>query len=284
MTLVGKIFTMLILIMSIVFMSFSVMVFATHKNWREYADNATPGPGQKLGLKQQLEQLQAKKKEADDQLQKTRNELAQEQAARRTALASLQVRATRAEGELAAKQQELDALAAQHTQAAEAAKMAQDRLAALQAETDALRAELRTVQGNLDQKFQNVVSLTDELNQALSQKQILEERNTEAAAQIAQMKTVLDRNGLTADALVAHIPPKVEGVVLEVAGSDLIEISIGADDGLKVGHPLEVYRNNTYLGRIVVRKTGPDRAVGQIQRDLQRGQIKRGDRVTTKFS
>ena len=67
-------------------------------------------------------------------------------------------------------------------------------------------------------------------------------------------------------------------------GKDLIEISIGADDGRKAGHPLEVYRGNTYLGRIVIFKTGPDRAVGRIQKDLQRGQIKRGDRVTTKFS
>jgi hypothetical protein len=73
-------------------------------------------------------------------------------------------------------------------------------------------------------------------------------------------------------------------VVLEVSGKDLIEISIGADDGLKVGHALDVYRGSTYLGRIVIRKTGPDRAVGQVLRELQRGQIKRGDRVTTRFS
>ncbi len=37
MSLVGKIFTMLILIFSIVFMAFSMMVFATHKNWKASA-------------------------------------------------------------------------------------------------------------------------------------------------------------------------------------------------------------------------------------------------------
>ena len=56
------------------------------------------------------------------------------------------------------------------------------------------------------------------------------------------------------------------------------------DDGLKVGHSLDVYRGNTYLGRIVIKKTNPDRAVGQVKKELQRGQIKRGDRVTTRFS
>ena len=77
---------------------------------------------------------------------------------------------------------------------------------------------------------------------------------------------------------------EVDGVVLEVSDKDLLEISIGADDGLKVGHSLDVYRGNTYLGRIVIKKTNPDRAVGQVKKELQRGQIKRGDRVTTRFS
>jgi hypothetical protein len=98
------------------------------------------------------------------------------------------------------------------------------------------------------------------------------------------MKMVMDANGLTADSLVSHIPPKVEGVVLEVSDKDLVEISIGNDDGLKEGHSLEVYRGNTYIGRITIRRTAPDRAVGQIIRELQRGQIKRGDRVSTKLS
>jgi hypothetical protein len=115
-------------------------------------------------------------------------------------------------------------------------------------------------------------------------RQILEERNKEAAFQIAQMKMVLDTHGLRPDELVSHIPPKVEGVVLEVSSRDLIEISIGADDGLKIGHSLDVYRDSAYLGRIVIKRTDPDRAVGQMIKELQRGQIKRGDRVTTKFS
>ena len=57
MTFIGKIFTVLIFIMSIVFMSLSLVVFATHKNWKLVATNATPSATQPLGLKQQLEQL-----------------------------------------------------------------------------------------------------------------------------------------------------------------------------------------------------------------------------------
>jgi hypothetical protein len=284
MNLTGKIFTVLIFVFSIVFMTFAMMVFATHRNWKEYADNTTAGPNKPLGLKQQLEALQAKKKEADDLIQKMRNDLAQEQAARRHALAALQVRATKSEQELAAKQQELDALSAQHTAAAQTAKTAQERLTTLEASNQATRDELRTAQQASDKSFQAVVSLTDKLNQAESVRQILDERNKEAAFQIAQMKMVLDANGLRPDALVSHIPPKVEGVVLGVGRENLIEISIGRDDGLREGHSLDVYRGSTYLGRMIIRDTAPDRAVGQMIREMQRGQIKEGDRVTTKFS
>ena len=60
-------------------------------------------------------------------------------------------------------------------------------------------------------------------------------------------------------------------------------ISIGADDGLKKGHTLEVYRNNSYLGRVVVRDTMPDRAVVQIVPEFSKGKIRVGDRVATKL-
>lgn len=40
MNLVGKIFVLLIFIMSLVFMSTAVMVYATHRNWKEESTRA----------------------------------------------------------------------------------------------------------------------------------------------------------------------------------------------------------------------------------------------------
>jgi hypothetical protein len=284
MTLVGKIFTVLIFVMSIIFMTASVMVFATHKNWKLYADNAAPAAGQKLGLKQELEQRTQLLKEAEDNNNRLQNKLNEELAARKAVLAALQARLTQSETVLVAKEAELSRLLVDHSTIVTENQTRQVRLTQLEDENKRIREELRVVQRDLDQKFLVVVDLTDKLNQAESLRQLLDERNREAAFQMAQMKMVLDANGLTADSLVSHIPPKVEGVVLAVSDRDLLEISIGADDGLKVGHSLDVYRGNTFLGRIVIRRTAPDRAVGQLIKELQRGQIKGGDRVTTKFS
>jgi len=274
MSLVGKIFTMLILILSVMFMAFAMMVFATHKNWKATA----------TALQTQLTAANAANKDAKDLLQRLQNNLAAEMGARKAALAALQVRVTAAESRLTAKEKELADLTAAHSEATQTAKEAQTRLATLEDETKKLRDELRGEQSRRDKAFLTVVDLTDKLTQAESLRQNLEEVNTQATKEMNRMKMVLDRNGLTPDSLVSHIPPKVEGEVTDVSDKDLLEISIGADDGLKVGHSLDVYRGTQYLGRIVVKKTSPDRAVGQVMKELQRGQIKRGDRVTTKFS
>ncbi len=274
MTLVGKIFTMLILVMSIVFMSFSMMVFATHKNWKDQAGK----------LSGQLTAANTALKDAKDALEREKMELAREQAARKAALAALQVRTTRAEDTAAATTKQLADASAALSKASATAEEAQRRLAALETENKTIRDGLRRAQQKTDEMFLTVVDLTDKLNQAESLRQSLDEVNRQATQQMSQMKMVLDRNGLTADSLVSHIPPKVDGVVVDVSDRDLVEISIGADDGLKVGHSLDVYRGTQYLGRIVVKKTNPDRAVGQVMKELQRGQIKRGDRVTTRFS
>jgi len=274
MTLVGKIFTVLIFVMSLVFMSFSVMVFATHKNWKEQASATNTKLTSANALNDQL-----KTKQAELEMQ-----LATEQAARRAALAALQTRLVRAEAAVSEKQGELDKLFTDHAQVAEAAKMAETRLESLTTEVTGLRDTLRNTQKDRDELFDKVVALTDQFNQLEGVRVRLDERNTQLAQQVSRMKMVMDARGIRETDLVSHIPPKVEGIVVAVSERDLIEISLGSDDGLKEGHTLDVYRGNTYLGRVVIRRTAPDRAVGQIQKELQRGQIRKGDHVTTKLS
>jgi uncharacterized protein YlxW (UPF0749 family) len=283
MTLVGKIFTILIFVLSILFMAFSLMVFATHKNWKDYATNTDTAKGP-LGLEKQLTDAKSTNNQLNAKVNELLAKLEEERAARAVILGAMQSRVVVAEELAAAKQAELDKLYADHAQVSEAAKLAETRLAELETRTGMLANLLRDTQKDRDDQFDKVVSLTDQLNQGEGLRERMEERNNQLALQVTKMKTVMDANGLREDALVSHIPPKVEGIVLAVGDRDLIEISLGADDGLKEGHSMEVYRGNTYLGRIVIRRTAPDRAVGQVVRELQRGQIRKGDHVTTKLS
>lgn len=282
MTLVGKIFTVLIFIMSLVFMSFAVMVFATHQNWRDLVKSTDSS---KPGLERRLELKTAELTAAKGEHERTKQQLALEQASRRQALAALQTRITTAEATVAQQEKELNDKIAALNQESEANKIAQNRLTALEAEVATLRKETQLAQLDRDTQFSKVVELTDRLNQDEVKRQALEERSNQLNAQLAQMSMVMRAHGLTKDSLVAQLEPiGLNGIVLVVGDKDLIEISVGKDDGLREGHIMEVYRGDTYLGQIKIMKVAPDRSVGQINKDLKRGQVRKGDHVTTKFS
>ncbi len=282
MTLVGKIFTVLIFIMSLVFMSFAVMVFATHQNWRDMVkstDSSKPGLEQKLLNTTAV--LNANKQEHE----RTKQQLALEQASRRQALAAQQTRLNNAEKNESDLTKQLNDASAALTNEVIKFQISQKRLTDLEKEIQILRKETQLAQLDRDMQFSKVVELTDRLNQDEVKRQALEERANQLNLQLAQMSMVMKHHGLDVNSLVSSLEPiNLTGLVLVVGDKDLVEISVGKDDGLREGHVMEIYRGDTYIGQIKIMKVAPDRAVGQINKDLKRGQVRKGDHVTTKFS
>ncbi len=284
MTFIGKIFTVAILVMSVVFMSFSVVVFATHKNWKMLVTNDTASDEYQLGLVHQLANLRETNNTLRNDLDGFKNQLAVEQAARRHRIGVLETKLDDVRVSLSAKEADLRLLQAAEGEAAEALKLAELTVSSLRGEVQGLRDEIRMVQGERDTFFTRVVDLTDKVNGAAGLEKVLGERQVQLLAEISRYKRVMDKLGVNPAMSVEGIPPPLEGVVTAVSSKNLIEISVGSDDGLKPGHGLEVFRNNLYLGHAVVQKTDPDRSVAQIDEKSQRGLIKVQDRVATKLS
>ncbi len=282
MNLLGKIFTVLIFIMSLVFMSFAVAVYATHTNWKAKLLNTNTAGGQQLGVKPQLDQQKELNRELQARIEQLNNALAKERAARVNVLAALEAKLLQLNQQLVQKEDELTKLETAHQGLVETNDNTQDMLTALTDEVKTLRDEIRTAQQDRDDQFAAVVTLTDELNQARGEQTRIGERNQQLIAQNATMERVLERNGLRAETPVSHIPPRLDGLVTEATNADLIELSLGSDDGLRKGHQLEVTRGNQYLGRVEVVSTKPDVAVARILKPYQKGPIKRGDSVRTK--
>jgi hypothetical protein len=275
MTLLGKIFTVLIFIMSVAFCILSVVVFATHKNWKDEA----------LARKTTIEQLEAKNLSQQQEILRAQAELAVEQSARRSALSTLQVKLALLDQDLRNNAKDLSERTSALTTQTQSAKVAEDSLAAITAEVNKLRNEIRLAQQERDETYVKTVNLNDKLNQAESLRERLEEMNRQLQDQYAQLNRVATALGFRPDTLVSNIPPKLEGVVTAVdEAKGLVEISLGADDGLKRGHVLQVVSGDKYLGQITLREVGPDKAVGDIDKKMQRGRIKKGDNVTTKLS
>jgi hypothetical protein len=269
MNLVGKIFTMLILVMSLLFMAFAVAVYHTHRNWRDLAKDR-----QTEVMKYRDENAQLR----DERLQ-MENRLAHERAARRAALARLETQVQEKQQQFEKRNQEYSDLLAQQRQAIDAMQNAQRQLDQLKEQIQVLQQEILVAQQDRDQQFDRVRQLTDQIHQAQGIQERLEQRLQELAQDYTRATTVLKAYDLTADSPVDNIPPQVLGQVLAV-GPEMIEISIGGDDGIKPGHNVVVSRRDKFLGRAEITKVAPDRAVGRIKQ--RNAPFQEGDRVQTK--
>jgi len=288
MNLIGKIFVVLIFVMSLVFMTCALMVYSAHINWREVVENTQAKPDKPLGLRLQVQNLRKDNDALKAQLDELTKKLDAEIADKRAQVAKL-------EQERDDLQRERDQLMAQ---VAELTQQVRDAVAAMDAahqtlakrteEVNNLRDLLRQAEQARHDALVRLVQRTDELHQAANELRALKDRAVTLAADLAKAKEVLTKFDLKAEPELYHEQaPPVEGVVMAVPGNNLVEISIGADDGLMKGHRLDVFRlgngENKYLGRIEVIRTEPQRAVCQIVPEYQRGPIQEGDRVASKL-
>ncbi|HEY6564252.1 MAG TPA: hypothetical protein VIY86_07125, partial [Pirellulaceae bacterium] len=255
MTFFGKILVVLILVMSLVFMTFTIMVYSTHRNWRDLVENPT------TGLKVKLTQAQQVLSEKQNEVEEMKNRLAFERAARTEALASLESHAQELEEKLGQTEQRYNALTTEKREAIEALKQAQLEMERLKNDVDKIREEIRVTRLDRDTQLTRSIELTDRINQGEGELRRLRDRNRELLNQLSRAELVLDRNDLSVNTPVDNQPPKVDGVITAIRDQNLVEVSVGADEGLLRGHTLEVYRDTGgYLGRLIVIETSPDRA------------------------
>ncbi len=277
MNLVGKIFIVLILIMSVLFMGFAVAVYAAHTNWRDKVKNPDNG------LETQLKNEQAEVGRLSDQKTKIEQELATETRARQSQLGSLET-----EKELLAKERDqLSKDIAVEREAARdavaAMKATHDTLAALRKDVDKLRGDILATLAARDAAITNVIAKTDEANGLAIEMQTLQKQATLTSEQLAEAMEVLRKFKLSAEPEKYRDTPTkgVTGIVTAALAGGYIQVSLGEDDGLLVGHRLDAYRDSTYLGKIEVIQTRPDQAVCKVLPEFRKGIIQVNDRVST---
>ncbi len=281
MTLLGKIFTVLIFLMSVVFMSFAICVFQTHKNWKLMVTNPTATEQYGLGLKFQVEELHRINEELKQERERIERQLTLEKAARRHALAALRTQLEDARALLADAEDSLRRNDATLQTTSTSLRMNQETLANYTREVGQLREDIRATTRDRDLQFDKVVKLTDDVHQAHGLEDTLRVRNQQLAIDIAAQKRRMIQEGISIHDPVDGKAPELDGVVTAVNNTNLVEISLGSDDGLREGHYLEVYRDNRYVGRVIVRKIYSDGSVAEILPKYLKFPIQRDDRVAT---
>lgn len=272
----GEIFAWLILIMSILFMAFAMMVYATHKNWHTIAQ----------ARQDELEEKQAEYDRLRTEYNRLESTLRAELESALQQVRKLESERVQLVERNTAMQSELDRLQQDQREATAAVAATQQNNARLAEEVQNTREEIRNNQQLRDEAFAKMVTATEDLQQLQGVLESTIERKRQLIQDNARMASAMRENGLDPKLDADAVVPDVNGVVDRVqqtAGALLIEVTIGADDGLKPKHTIEVYRGSKYLGRAEIISTSPDRAVGRVDRRYQQGRIQEGDRVATRL-
>ena len=278
MTLVGKIFTVLVLIMSLCFMSFSIMVTASHKNWKQEVMGQNL-PGGRVNLNKQIDQLDKQVNELRAEKATVENELAEERAARRYAIAALETKVEMLETQLVQASTQLVTTKADLTTKIAAEETNAATLRKYLDENTVLREQYKDVLFARDELLVNVNQLTDELHQYRGMYTRLDERRKELVQDLAKSEKVLYELGYDKDSVV-NSEAKVPGVVTAVSERGLVEISLGSDDGVQIGNFMHVFgTRGDYAGKIQIKRVSTDRAVGEIIPETRNRPVKKGDNV-----
>jgi seryl-tRNA synthetase len=208
--------------------------------------------------------------------------VAESEQSRDQVLAKLQTAMVQKDEELRTLRLEKDERQAKMEQAVDDVRKLREDLLEADKNVAALQAQVTAQQQKVDSQVDKSAQLSAALAESQAELTIAEERKAQLETQVANARVLLKQNGLAIGNLPKDRVPTLDGDVTAVAAGT-IQVSLGSDDGLQVGHTLEVYRGGEYIGRAVVKTVMPDHAVAEIVKAYARGIVQRGDKVTTRL-
>ncbi len=284
MNIIGKIFVFAVFVMSFMLMTFAGVIYMSHVNWKAEVERSRADclPGQQPGYKILIEEATTKRAELEATITSLQQKVAKSEQSRDQLIAKLQTAVTQKEQELQELRKKKDELQTATEQAVADVRTLREDLLAASKNVDDLQAQVKAQQVKVDAQVGKSAELSAALAESQAQLTIAEERKAQLEKQVANARILLSQSGLNIDSLPKDRVPTLDGDVLAVAAGS-IQVSLGSDDGLQVGHTLEVYRGGEYIGRAVVKTVTPDQAVAEILKAYARGVVQRGDKVTTRL-
>ncbi|QDV72375.1 hypothetical protein [Botrimarina mediterranea] len=277
MNFLGKILVVTLFVLSIGYMWLAVSVYSTHRHWKNEAEAAQKQLSEERA---RFQALQSSSNALESQL-KAEAESALQQVRK------LETEATRLAEDNQRIQRQLNELSTDARQAVEAVTATQQNNNQLAEEVLRIRDDISKAIKEKDDSFDVALKATEELQSIRNDLESALETQRDLVAETGRMTRVMESEGLDPNTPADGITPRVDGFVSRTqrkGGVQLVEISIGDDDGLRIGDTVEVFRDTKYKGRLEILKTAPDRAVGRVDTRFQQGPIQEGDRVATRLN
>ncbi len=283
MTSVGKILVVLHLVLSIMFMAFAGAVFTAQNNWRD-AEKKTAKLLATANTKIKDMQTESDKQAADSSHK----------------IAQLESDLVKFKGQNVALDVEVKTLTADNKQLKKEVDQQRDQAALTTTEAVERKKEAdrqREKNGDLfvsrDELVRKLYETEDKRFALEVQMQEISEKYDQMLSDLKTMKSFLASKNLPSEpklmVALTTPPPPLEGRVIDVLKPDrsskreYIEISLGRDSGLEVGHKLTAYRGDKYLGVIRLTMVEADKSVGYVDVRAKNASFQIDDEVTTKF-
>jgi hypothetical protein len=276
MTWIGKILAILVMVMSLVWMWFSVSAFATRTNWKVQADiykkayeEAKTARGSEFNIYQsEKDALERQLTAAESRITGLNTQVAELQEANKGFIASA--------NKLTQAINDGDVAAVEFQARMQAAIDEANKLRSQNQELQKDRVQLIIAKDQAEKAKQAAETLA---RQAEAEKLIAERQNERLVAQVADLRS--SSTGSISPALSrteqpAPVPEGLRGTLTAVR-DEYVAINLGIDAGLSRGAVLDIYRNTNggeYLGTIVIDSVYPKEAVAIFKPKDTRRSIK----------
>ncbi len=276
MTFIGRILVIIITACSMLFLAGSVIVFTTARNWKEAYDQKQADLSdlntEKRELTTALDNLRAETAQTTQELQ---NQIAVRDGTVRNLEESIQrLRASR------------DNIQQQLAVAIEQTKGALDEVGVRREETNELNEQIRTLQGEVEEYQIQLTDLNSQIEEMERNLATISSQNDELNARVLDYLALLQQNDVTVDISQVRDTPLPsdlpDGRVLAVQ-DDLVQISLGENEGLVRGHLLQIYRLDPrpqYVGELRIETVEPNRAIASVVRTYRGAKVASGDTVS----
>jgi hypothetical protein len=263
-------------------MCFAGAVYTFQKGWRDKAESSARQVGD---LQKNLSDQQTARADEKTKLEADKKTLEDAAGTARAQIDQLTVDLQQTRARLADAEQERDKHLADLV-------VAQQEAQARITETTAARSEINTLRDQLNQGIAVRRTLED---QKLDQQGKIDEsaeREQQMLKEIGRLRDLCRVNRVDPNEAYAGPVPaainRVDGVVRQSRrnasrSAELVEISVGSDDGIATKMKLVVFRGSRYICEIEITDVYPDMAVGRVIEETRNGSIERGDNVTTKL-
>jgi myosin heavy subunit len=255
------------------------VVFSTSKNWKTATEEQ----------KREVEKVKQKLSDAQAKADAAKKELADALTDRDEKLKQLNNRIRDLENQNKQDLDQITSVRGQLTKAQESAKAALDEVESKRNETNLLRSQKSVVEKQANDFKLRQAELNDRIRELERMLESATKNNSDLREKVAKFSSALRSRGLSDDISQykgVESPPPVTGQVKRVHPDNRrIEVTIGSDDGLVVGHELYLYHTTPrpeYLGRVQIISVEPDQAVARVVGNTYQGKkIKEGDVVSS---